>query len=242
MNNPKLKINCDIGERDINHPIDIELFKFIDIANIACGGHSGDKKSIAFYLNLCEKHSVIPCLHISYPDKKNFGRKSMNISWQELEKSLNQQRNKISLCKIVKFHGSLYHEVCHNPQITDKIIDWLERSKIEEIIILSDCHLSKKLPSTIKAIPEFFLDRRYIHQNNTLQLMSRKFKEACINDLNEAKEQAILLIQEGRVKAKLKNSWQIFSIKAKTLSIHSDSLIALELVQFISSYLQINKV
>ena len=39
-------INCDIGERGVAHSIDDKLMSMIDIANIACGGHAGNKESI----------------------------------------------------------------------------------------------------------------------------------------------------------------------------------------------------
>lgn len=49
-----LLINCDLGERGVAHPIDDRLVDYIDIANIACGGHAGDKASVDYYVNLCK--------------------------------------------------------------------------------------------------------------------------------------------------------------------------------------------
>lgn len=46
-----LLINCDLGEREVAHPVDDKLVDYIDIANIACGRHSGDKASVDDYVN-----------------------------------------------------------------------------------------------------------------------------------------------------------------------------------------------
>ncbi len=37
-----ISINCDIGERGPDHPVDIELMSYIQIINLACGSHAGD--------------------------------------------------------------------------------------------------------------------------------------------------------------------------------------------------------
>ena len=47
-----LLVNCDLGERGIAHPIDDQLIKYIDIANIACGGHAGDQQSVDYYVGI----------------------------------------------------------------------------------------------------------------------------------------------------------------------------------------------
>ena len=62
-------INCDIGERGIGHNIDDTLMSMIDIANIACGGHAGDVKSVEYYRKLAKQNGVKVTAHLSYPIK-----------------------------------------------------------------------------------------------------------------------------------------------------------------------------
>ena len=69
-------INCDLGEGMSN---DAALMPFIDSCNIACGGHTGDEKSIEITIKLAKKHDIKAGAHPSYPDRENFGRKYMNI-------------------------------------------------------------------------------------------------------------------------------------------------------------------
>ena len=60
-----MKINCDIGERGADHPVDRQLMELIDIANIACGGHAGDDASIPFFCELAKKRKLIITAHLS---------------------------------------------------------------------------------------------------------------------------------------------------------------------------------
>ncbi len=73
MINKKI-LNCDIGERGADHSIDDELMSYIDMANIATGGHAGDLISMHHYIDMAIKHDVTICAHIGYPDVPNFGR------------------------------------------------------------------------------------------------------------------------------------------------------------------------
>ena len=76
-----IDINCDLGEG-----IDEEekIMPFITSANIACGGHFGDKVSIRKTITLCRKFGIKVGVHPSYPDFENFGRISLNIDKEDL--------------------------------------------------------------------------------------------------------------------------------------------------------------
>ena len=68
-------LNCDIGERGTNNRTDLALLDHIAIANIACGGHAGNVESVRFFYAQALEKGVRPTLHLSYPDRENFGRK-----------------------------------------------------------------------------------------------------------------------------------------------------------------------
>ena len=113
-----MKINCDIGERG-EHPVDLELMELIDIANIACGGHAGDLKTVNLFRKLAEDHGVSISAHLSYPDKENFGRKSLDISASDLKKSLSEQYSLLDDVKTVKLHGALYNDCWLNEELAE---------------------------------------------------------------------------------------------------------------------------
>ncbi|MDE4942638.1 LamB/YcsF family protein, partial [Francisella tularensis] len=45
--------------------MDDRIVDYIDIANIACGGHAGDNASVDYYVNLCKGKNVKITAHIS---------------------------------------------------------------------------------------------------------------------------------------------------------------------------------
>jgi len=218
-------INCDIGERGIAHPIDDTLMSMIDIANIACGGHAGDKHSVAYYIDLAKEHRVKVTAHLSYPDQTNFGRKVLNIGEDELLKSLDEQYALMSHVKTVKFHGALYNEVNVNKDLALLLLKWLEINEIDEILTPANS-LLKTLDSNLKISHEAFLDRRYILKDGVLQLSPRSLPDAVITDPQLALKQ-LQEIQSGQL---LKQA-----IKADTLCLHSDNVNALKILKAIKS-------
>ena len=69
-----IDINCDLGEGIGNDEL---IMPYISSANIACGYHAGDQKTMKQTVELCKKYSVAVGAHPSYPDRENFGRTDM---------------------------------------------------------------------------------------------------------------------------------------------------------------------
>jgi len=216
-------INCDIGERGIAHEIDDKLMSMIDIANLACGGHAGDIESVAYYTDLAKKHRVKLTMHLSYPDKVNFGRKVLRISEKELLKSLDEQYALMSDVKTVKFHGALYNEANVNEELARLLLKWLEEHDIEEILTPESSFLNI-LNSDMKVLHEAFLDRNYILKDEKLQLSPRSSEHAVITDPQLALQQ-FHAIKKGQ----LLNQ----RLKADTLCLHSDNTNALQILEAI---------
>ncbi|HEY6505032.1 MAG TPA: LamB/YcsF family protein, partial [Chitinophagaceae bacterium] len=72
----KADLNCDMGEGMNN---DALIMPFISSANIACGYHAGNEKTIWQTIELAVKHHVSVGAHVSFFDKENFGRSEMNL-------------------------------------------------------------------------------------------------------------------------------------------------------------------
>ncbi len=224
-------INCDIGERGVAHEVDDMLMEYIDIANIACGGHAGDIESIGYYTRLAKKHGVKTTAHLSYPDKENFGRHIMQISETELLKDLEQQYNLIGGVESVKLHGALYNKVNIDEALADTLARWMKQQGVKEVLTphLSALDLACKVHS-ITSIHEAFLDRRYIFQEGRLLLAPRSLPDALIEDVDEA-----LLQYEGFKKGHIFIKDKPHSIKAQTLCIHSDSTHALDILKALNN-------
>ena len=81
-----LLLNCDLGENSSHEHSNVDgaVMPFIDQANIACGYHAGDSGTMAQTIDCALQHNVTIGAHPSYPDRKNFGRISMDIPLKEL--------------------------------------------------------------------------------------------------------------------------------------------------------------
>src|SRR4051812_37049103 len=67
-------LNCDLGEGIGN---DEDIFPYVTSANIACGYHAGDEKTMWETVLLAKKYKVAVGAHPSFLDKENFGRTEM---------------------------------------------------------------------------------------------------------------------------------------------------------------------
>ena len=131
MNRFIVDINADVGEGLSNES---ELMPLISSCNIACGGHAGDDETMKSVIELAKTHGVKIGAHPSFPDKDNFGRAPMKISYTALFKSLEEQ-----VCQLIKHlddaheslhhikpHGALYNLATKDKNVATVIIELLK--------------------------------------------------------------------------------------------------------------------
>ena len=224
-----LLVNCDLGERGVAHQVDDKLLRYIDIANIACGGHAGDKQSVEYYTSLCHANDVKITAHISYPDKENFGRKVIEIDDRALLKSFDDQfalfENEV---KAVKPHGALYNELNINDNLAKLFISWCLDNQIQELLVSPFGILRKYAQqASITIIKESFAERGYmLDKKNNPTLIPRGQPRAELHDIEDALSQ-YLALKKGFV---IINGEKI-KFDSQTICIHSDSVIALGLAK-----------
>ena len=114
-------LNLDAGEHD-DEPD--ELWALADLLAIACGGHTGDQRSMSRVVGFCASRSQ-PRIgaHPSYPDRDGFGRRTIDIAPDELRATLAAQCAALASVaaahgqrvQYVKPHGALYHDAARDP-------------------------------------------------------------------------------------------------------------------------------
>ncbi len=240
-----IKVNCDIGERGPDHEIDLQLMNFIQIANIACGGHAGDEQSVSVFRRLAERNKIEVAGHLGYPDRENFGRVSLDLPGKQLVESLDKQYQLLPDVKLIKFHGALYNDSCENPVLAKVLVSWAKENGITRMITGYESELAKAcIEHSIPILREAFAERRYAYSSKTnrLNLVSRTRPEACITDCKEAVEQTKSIVRDQVVPAFVdiesgSGEKRQVTLKADTICIHSDSVISLELAQSLSKNL-----
>ncbi len=229
----KFNINCDLGEGMTN---DTELMPYIHECNIACGGHFGDTHTISSTLKLAIKHNVLVGAHPSFPDKKNFGRKIISLSADDLSESLyNQIANFNSLCSQfnvkmnhIKLHGALYNLTCLDSRLAQLVLDvYLQLNISVKLFAPYKSVLAQLAKGKFEVIYEAFIDRRY---NQDLSLVSRSLKRAVIKNPENACNQVSSIINKGLVTSIDGNK---VAIKADTFCLHSDNPQAIQLAQYL---------
>ena len=118
-----IDLSADMGE---GSPGEDEIWPLIDSANVACGGHTGDADSMTYAARRAREVGVRLGAHPSYPDRENFGRKSMSMAPAALRASLAAQigaLRAIAPIVFVKPHGALYNDAHRDVIRAGVIID-----------------------------------------------------------------------------------------------------------------------
>jgi 5-oxoprolinase (ATP-hydrolysing) subunit A len=236
-----IDLNADLGERPDATDVDAELMRYITSANIACGGHAGDERSIRQTIETALSLGVAIGAHPSYPDITNFGRVAMNIGPSELEHSLRDQLNLIiSIARDlgarvghVKPHGALYHSANSDPAVARAIADAV--AAVDYSLIVVAQYASPALEvfqrAGLRTATEAFADRAYEPDG---RLRSRSLPGALLT-APQAVEQALNIVMNGYAIA---SDGSQLTITPDTLCIHSDTPSAPEIARSIRERLE----
>lgn len=233
-------INCDVGE---GNELDKDFMPFISSCNIACGGHAGNRKSIQKTILHAQHHQVSIGAHPSYPDKKNFGRKSMELPPQKLLDSLCQQLEafyeeamKANMpVHHIKPHGALYHDVAIYPAVAELFLRAIA-SFTNHTLLFTAPHSILKKPE-ISPYPywvEAFADRAYTSNGH---LVSRAHLAAVLSTPEEVSQQVLQLVLHQEIPSL---DGKKIHVPFDTLCFHSDTLHALSNVTYVYEVLSKN--
>lgn len=233
-----IHINCDLGE---GGNYDEQLMPLISACNIACGGHAGTVEKMMETVDLAMEHKVEIGAHPSYPDKENFGRRTMQLPPEDLERSLVAQI--LSLKQIVeaaggklshvKPHGALYNDAAKNEKIAEIVINSV--LKFEEILPIYAPQNSVMIDLAQGKIPvmtEAFGDRNY--EENYL-LVSRQKKGALITEKKAVFSHLFSMFRERKITCL---TGEKILCDASTFCLHSDTPNALEILQYLHEKLR----
>ena len=200
----EININCDLGESSKFHSTENDplLLKIVNSANIACGYHAGDKKTMENTIKISKENNVSIGAHPSFNDPENFGRKRLDLPKSEITKLIIDQIN--VLCDVanksgmkvthVKPHGALNNMACENYDLAKVISESIIKVNKELIFLVPTGSQMEKAGKNLgmKIATEIFADRNYEDDGN---LVSRSKDNAMITDPETAKKHVIKMVE-----------------------------------------------
>ncbi len=225
----QIDLNCDMGEipEAIANGTQEALMRSITSANVACGGHAGDKQTMRTTIQQALHYGVAIGAHPGYPDRENFGRLELKMSTEEVAESVFEQVRALAQvagsCGTpvvhVKPHGALYNQAVRNRDLAEAIAVGVARWSRDVVLVglAGSPMLEVFRAAGFTVAAEAFADRRY-EPDGTLR--SRKFEDALIRDPEQAARQALKMVERGVVTA---SDGSEIAVSAQTICIHGDT-------------------
>lgn len=194
-------LNLDAGELPSETK---ELWAEFDVLNIACRGHAGDMDSMRRVVRFCVERSIAIGAHPSYPDREGFGRRTIEITPNALERTIAEQCTMLAAIAhehgttvtSMKPHGALYHDTMRGEEIAGAVIRGAIAALGGNLVIVGPQRgaLHDAAAATGLAYRrEGFADRRMRADGS---LVPRSEPDAVITDPRTAAEQARRLTSE----------------------------------------------
>ena len=227
-----IDLNADLGEGCDN---DEALLALVSSANIACGWHAGDAKTMRQCVRWALQNGVAIGAHPSFPDRENFGRSEMNLPADEVIAGMLYQIG--ALAAIVKAeggrlahvkpHGALYTQAVKDPVLADALCEAVKRfdPSLKFFGLAGSGMIEAATRAGLQPVEEVFADRAY---NPDGSLVSRKLPGALIESDAEAIAQTLSLVRDHRVTAV---DGSTVSVNAQSVCLHGDGAHALEFAQ-----------
>lgn len=224
-----IDLNADLGEllEALADGREEALLRLVTSANVACGGHAGDPATMAGVLVLARRLGVSAGAHPGYPDRAGFGRDSMGMTSQEVERTVFEQVSQLAAVAErtgvhlthVKPHGALYNDAARDEAVAAAVARGVRRwSRSTVLIGLAGSPALRVFEAEgMRAVAECFADRVYEADG---MLTSRKLPGSLITDPRQAAEQAVSIAATGIAVAR---TGEKVRISAETICVHGDS-------------------
>ncbi|HEU0165465.1 MAG TPA: 5-oxoprolinase subunit PxpA [Thermomicrobiales bacterium] len=226
-----IDLNSDLGEGygpfHVGHDVDADLFPLISSANVACGFHGGDPRTIARTVERATAHGVAIGAHPSFPDLVGFGRRTIAASLAEIEADVLYQLGAVSaFCtavktplRHVKAHGALYNIAVKDRPVADAIAAAVAKfdSGLDFFALPGSELEAAGLAAGLPVVREAFADRAY---NADGSLVSRSLPGSVLTDPEVVAERMVRFVETGEIET---IDGQILQLAAETICIHSDT-------------------
>lgn len=227
-----MDLNSDLGEGFGIWKLgdDNALLGIITSANVACGFHAGDPRTMRQVCEEAAKNGVRIGAQVSYRDLAGFGRRFIDADPVELADEVLYQIGALDACAraagtevvYVKPHGALYNATVHHEKQAEAVVNGAKAFRDLPILGLPGSRLLEKAEAAgLRPVQEAFADRGYTPQGT---LVPRSEPNALLTDSAQIIERARRL-QHGEIVAV---DGTVIKTRAESLCVHGDTPGAVE--------------
>ena len=225
---PRIDLNCDMGESfgAWHMGNDEAVLEHVTSANVACGFHAGDPRTMRATVAAALAKGVAIGAHPGFPDLQGFGRRPMTLSKSEAYETVLYQVGALAgfaraagaRLSHVKAHGMLYNMAAKDAGLAEAIAQAVRDLDRELVFFgLAGSELVRAAQKAgLRTASEVFADRSYQDDGS---LTPRTQPGAMIEDVEVSVAQVKRMVLEGMVRSV---SGKDVPVKADTLCIHGD--------------------
>ena len=229
-----IDLNCDMAESFGVYRLgnDEAIMPLISSANIACGFHAGDPHVMHRTMELAAKHGVGVGAHPGYPDLAGFGRRTLQMTPQEVYEIcvyqvgafLAMARATGAVVTHIKAHGSLYNMAARDRKMAEALAR--ATKTVDSSLVFMGLSGSVMVEAAeelgLKTVSEVFADRGYQADGS---LVPRSHPQALHHSVDNMVAQVLQMIRKGTVTA---ITGEEVPLRAETICLHGDGQHAVE--------------
>ncbi len=225
----RVDLNSDLGEGFGAWSLgdDLALLELVTSANVACGFHAGDPRTMQRTVAAAAERGVVIGAQVSYPDLVGFGRRAMEVAPADLTADMLYQLGGLeafarvagTAVRYVKPHGALYNRTVVDPVQAAAVAEAIRRYDPSlPVLTLPGSALARAAHAAgIPVVAEGFADRAYTSDGH---LVPRGEPGAVVTDEAEVVARAVRMVTEGRVAA---HGGGEVPLQVDSLCVHGDT-------------------
>jgi UPF0271 protein len=203
-------INSDVGESFGRWRLgdDEAMLRLVTSANVACGFHAGDPRTLRRTCEVAVAHGVAIGAQVGYRDLAGFGRRFVDVASDDLVADVLYQLGALDglaraaggRVAYLKPHGALYNTVVTHEAQAQAILDAVTAydASLPVLGLPGSALLARAESAGLASVPEGFADRAYRPDGT---LVPRSEPGAVLDTPSAVAEQAVRLAREGVVRS-----------------------------------------
>ena len=218
------------------------LLEVVTSANVACGFHAGDPRTMRRVCARAAERGVVLGAQVSYRDLAGFGRRFLDVEPAELTDDVLYQIGALEAfarvagtrVAYVKPHGALYNAIVSHEAQAGAVVEAVRRydPALPVLGLPGSVWLRLAAEAGLTPVPEAFADRAYTGAGT---LVSRREPGAVLHDERAVAERCVRLATAGEV---LAADGSVVQVQARSLCVHGDSPGALGMARSVRAALE----